>query len=397
MTAEINKSRRRFIKGIGLGIMTGAAAGLGALTLAQRKEGVQPVQTLSELRQRERIALNPPHKELIKPIINAAYAPYFVFGEKVEDLVRRTRLLGSNTLRVYTSNSFRRRDGEFNMGVLQNLHRFIHDFQMYSEGEMGVIVCLKDYYNLLYRDIVNGLYPAKPLNDPALVGAETPEEVLQRQIDVFTKDMYINRYIEEAQLIINHLKQDDLSVTAWEVANEPDRPDMIPYLENWYSHVAPAIREIDPDTPLISGLKNPLSVDPVQLYSYGVDHTSAHVYGEETQKSLDLYIDNMVELLNSGIQVPSVLLTEVGVHRNFYRIPVPKSIHDIQVAHGLQKTLLDNIRYYTDSGQPILPLFGFGLWQHDYGQESHDGFHVNPDTYPHTMSTMQKINEVYSL
>lgn len=392
-------SRRDFITALGIG---GAVA---TLTLQNEQvvnnfsfQNREDIHNLSELKAYNKHLINPPSKQLIKPIVNAAFAPFDPSPDNTKRVVQNTRQLGSNTLRVYMNNDFERQTGEFNMAYIDRLKIFAEDVERESGGEMGIIVCLMDCYNLLYRNIENGLYKAKPLNHHALAGLDDPTEVVKRQHDFFQKQKYVTDYINRAHLIIDGLKPVNHVIKAWEVANEPDRQDMIAHLDEWYAKVVPHIRAKDPDTPIISGLKDPLSIDSAELVMLGLDHNSAHVYDQHTQET----VHNYVMAIENGEDLPPLLLTEWGVHQKMAGIRVPKFIHDYRYAQALREVAVNNIMVNSETNEAYFAVYGLGLWQLDYSSSSHseaesrDGFGIVPESYPQLTAAMQELSAVYS-
>jgi hypothetical protein len=277
------------------------------------------------------------------------------------------------------------------------LATFIQQAEELADGNITFIISLLDTYRLLHSHKYNPIYGSATLNHPYLEGAESIEEIAFQQQAFFTEEDKTEAFADRSDFIINSLYPVAEHIGAWEIANEPEIPfdteHKVDALSEWYSRVVPRIRETDPVTPIISGLKNPMDIYAEQLYSVGLDHNSAHIYGgsmSSEQEGLTSYID----FIQQGVALPPVLLLESSFPRIMYGFSMPRFFHDAQLARSISDLILNNVLIDDDNEEVGLPVPCYGIWQLQTNAKSMDGFHFDPDHYPRTTYAMKAIQEL---
>lgn len=129
-----------------------------------------------------------------------------------------------------------------------------------------------------------------------------------------------------------------------------------------------------------------------QIVEYGLDHNSAHIYdsnGVEQQATAE-YIQEM----KTNLDLPPLLVPEIGFTRNFNALRMPKFFHDWQIAKIITDVILKNTDIDQGAKVARFPIANFGVWQLDTGNPSHDGFQFDPQRYPRMAETMNVISNI---
>ncbi len=400
MAGKAEIPRRNFVIGLAAGIVT--AAGISSLEHFNSKrdfsltsqEAIRKVQLFSRYKKKYPITSNP---QLIGTAVNIPFTPYDEDKSLVRKVVKNMQTMGSKIARVYIPDNFEPSIGMFNKQYIDELLHFIQQAEELSGGNTTFIVSLLDTYRLLHSHKFNPIYGSATLNHPYLEGAVHNDEIAFQQQAFFTDEDKIEAFVNRSNFVINSLSPVAEHIGAWEVANEPEitfeTDNKVAALSDWYGKIVPRIRDIDPNTPIISGIKNPMDIYAEQLYSLGLDHNSAHIYGgnfSSEQEGLSSYID----FIQQGVALPPVLLLESSYPKIMYGFNMPRFFHDAQLARSISDLILQNILVDEDNEEVGLPVPCYGIWQLETNAKSMDGFHFDPDHYPRTTHAMKAIQEL---
>lgn len=403
MTRVENEQRRKFLIGAGAGLLTATGVFFAQYINTERdfsltsQEAIRKVRLLSRYKKRYPIAPDP---KLIGTAVNIPFTPYDQDKTLVHKVVQNMQAMGTKIARVYIPDSYEPKIGMYDRQYTDELLQFIEQSQELSNGNIQFIVSLFDTYRMLHSHKFNPIYGSASLNHPYLEGAETSEEISLQQQSFFLDEHKSDAIIARANNIISSLLPVSESIAAWEIANEPEIPfesiDKVDVLTEWYAKIVPRIRNIDPDTAIVSGLKNPMDIYAEQLYPLGLDHNSAHIYGgnlSNEQKGLTQYID----YIQQGAALPPALLLESSFPRIMYGLRLPLFLHDAQLARSISDLMLQNVLVDNDNEEIGLPVPCYGIWQLETNAKSQDGFHFDPDQYPRTTNAMNAIQSLLTV
>lgn len=400
-------SRRNVTKGLAGLFLLAASGGTTAVVdkflIEQFTEKPEFIAKLQKLQTYNRIFFNPTNERLIGPAVNIPFAAYSHNPNVPYNVAKQMNDLDSRLARVYIPQQFEKSIGNYDRSYLSKMQKFIlevteHSKKINPNSTIGFDLVLDDAFDLLYSD-KPAVYGSRPLSHYALKGASDPRDIAKYQREFFTSKEMSDAFIRRSRYILRHLYPVKNHIAAIEIMNEPDiniqKKEKIDTLTDWYSRVVPHIRDFYPDTPTISGVKNPYLIHSAALRKYGLDNNSAHPYGSTTfeQESVIEYVH---EMPNNPDLAP-LLILESGVAGKVGILNLPKELHDWYMAKSYSNLVINSCSIDHATSQVIFPIGCFGAWKLDTGPESHDWFQFNSDNYPFMREVMQTVGSLLAL
>jgi hypothetical protein len=329
--------------------------------------------------------------EICGGVTNAAFVAYDSNPEIINRLVADMHTTGSNFLRLYPHPQLEDHTGNYNLEYISQLNDCISQVYSLSNGTIKAIVCIDDLYNLLHSMKFQPFYGNAELDHHSLNHAVLPEEIKERQKEFFTNPYWTQAYGRKVEVLYNAMKPVRHMVAAWEAFNEPEIPfetaDKVGALTEFYDRGLNEIRKRDSDTPVVTGLANPLAINPWDLLKYNFIN-SAHVYRGQEQRGLDTYIDEMM----SDPNLPPVILAECGIPSTIFNRKIPVWAHDILIANTISDMFIRNTRIDRNSNTAYMGISALGVWQIKTNKKSIDGFQYDTRTHRRTVEAMREVN-----
>ena len=325
--------------------------------------------------------------ELKGGIVNCAYLTFHANSPAMLDqIAREAREFGASAIRVFIGDSF-------GPVELEKIRRLAEKYPLHID--------LFDTFRMLHAAKPSLVLTPQKLDSSYLMGAETDEDIRERQLAFFTDPEIRMNFINRVKTIVQNLR-DAAGIKVWSVANEPEPPiedweEKRKILTDWYVEVIKAIREEDHKRPIVSGVADPTLLDEERLKEVGLTANTIHLYPGFGSSSVDAVSHRY---MNEHMRVLPLFCQEIGYyHRVNLQLParafsIPLPLHDQRLSSFLHGTALRFAQVDTRNQTLKLPFTGIGLWQLDYDNPYHkDGFEVKPKDVPLTTQTLKTWGE----
>lgn len=343
-------NRRTFLTGAA----ATAAATAGYLEYARRFPYVSPVPERNNVSFRE-LALPP---DLVGLHVNYPFLWKLVDNPPfLQSALANVEKIGAESVRVIINYKSEPGLGVYDFRVLKKIKRLASLVPLQVDLFDGFDF-RSDYFNPVYgRAMPRSPYLASP-------DGKSRAEMLRV---FFTDPRLRGHFVNRIQTIVDYFK-DEPNITAWSVANELSPPPGIPQkrgrelLNGLYEQAIWAIREVDKQRTIVSGVADPTILDERRLKAAGLDANTIHLYGNPLPK-----YEQYLPLFGQ----------EIGSPRRLFGVTVSDDLYDTLLSYSL-------------SG--ILPYFtGLVLWRLSFAGDPHrDGFEIIPENLPRTTDLLHQ-------
>lgn len=304
--------------------------------------------------------------------------------EKIERAIQNANQFGARTIRIFINDEFEPELGNYRLEVLEKIEKLAQRFPLQVD--------LFDAYHLLHANKFNVVHGSSSLSSPYLM-PKKEKSLMQRQLDFFTDETIQEVFLRRVKAILEHLNHVP-QIVAWSVANELVPPagskkEARKILTNWYEKVVSAIRQIDKERPIVSGVADPGLLDEERLIRCGLSANSIHLYPDflgTPENNLKFYqnqYQKALPLICQEIGFPSRLL---GISFSF----AYDELFSAFLSHHLSSFIEVN-----EGRRWVKPkVTTIGLWRLSFEGDHHrDGFEISPEKLPQTLKVLQTWKE----
>lgn len=288
--------------------------------------------------------------------------------------IAQAKEFGAHSLTLFLNQSFEPRLGHYHYSVLDQVAGLAYP----------KIVVLNDGYDIFHSNIYNPAYGrTAELSSPYALGDSLPAK-----LNFFTDTHLIEAYAQRITHIVNYLKGND-DIIAWVVGNEMhppldhlnnlpenERHQFYRHLTGWFAIMVEAIRELDPNRPVILGLADPHLIIEEDLLHFDQVATTQHYYPGSrvaTVRHLPLFAH------------------EIGHPYKTFGIPLPPEYVDRQLARLFSNYLNAFITLDQESHIAHTQLGGVAFWRVAGKNSLHrDNFELEPNQIPQTIKLVNQ-------
>ena len=220
-----------------------------------------------------------------------------------------------------------------------------------------------------------------------------------QRLAFFTNDYLIGSFIKRAVEMINYLRG-ARGIIAFSIGNEIEPPvDDLGYarelVTTWYSKVAPPIKEVIGETPILSGLSDPDLLDANEAKKIGLAADTFHVFPHAI---IDGKINRLAESLKGRPRQLPLICQEIGFYsrleRGRFTLTIPSEVQDIMFSWMLDYVFSKFSEVNQIDGWKRGNFGGVGIWRFTFEGNPHDdGFDFTPRKLPKSLETLFKCDD----
>ena len=312
-----------------------------------------------------------------------------------KDVVVKAKKYNGNRFRTFISTSFEPRFRQYNMQVLTNIANFGNSIVNYSEGASepaGLAICLLDSFPMGNCMFSNAIYGSSRTYSP--YNRSSTWDEYER---FFTDEILFGHYQKRVETIIQTLKKDTKTkahhISSWIPINEAlpsyvfrtgkkriPEAESVGILTDWYKKAVDCIRNIDPETPIVSGVASPWFIDEEQL---DIDANSCHAYPFGTD------FDRLSQYVKNPERKKPIDFEEVAYPLYVRNVKIPGKVADTLYANFVESLFVATSSIDYDHNTIVPEMTSFGVWH--LSATHKDGFGFD-DSLQKTTTLLQTLN-----